>query len=456
MSLARSIVLRGLEGLEDGRLRLELPDGSVRVFGRGPEEGRELSRDRQVGDGGESGPGDAPRPTPDARLRVTDPAFFRRLLLDGETGAGASYIEGEWETDDLVDLVRLGIRNRGALKGAAPLFFLGAARDWIRHRLRRNTRAGSRRNIRSHYDLGNDFFALFLDGGLTYSCALFDDGDRTLAEAQRAKYRRIAEKARIRPGQRVLEIGCGWGGFAEFVARERGARVTGLTVSPAQAEHARRRMAEAGLTDRVDVELTDYREVDGEFDRVVSIEMLEAVGHEYLETYFGAVDRALAPGGRAVVQVITIPDRRYAAYRRRPDFIQRFVFPGSHLPSLGAMSRAMGKGSRLVTTDLEDIGPHYAETLRRWRLRFDGRREEARRLGYGDDLLRLWEFYLAYCEAGFLERYIQDHQMVLVRSADPALSSGSYAGAGVGPARTGSRGVPGGTGDPGAALREAG
>jgi len=414
MSVAREIVLRGLEELEGGRLRLELPDGTTRAFG-------------STGAGEDAGGGGR---EPDVRLRVADPAFFRRVLLEGETGAGASYIDGEWEADDLVGLVRLGIRNRDALKAAAPLFFVGAAVDWIRHRLRPNTRAGARRNVRQHYDLGNDFFALFLDESLTYSCAWFGDGPCSLAEAQRSKYRRIAEKAGIGPGHRVLEIGCGWGGFAEFAAGELGARVTGLTVSRAQADHARRRMEAAGLDDRVEIALTDYREVEGEWDRVVSIEMLEAVGHGYLEDYFHAVDRALAPGGRAVVQVITIPDRRYAAYRRRPDFIQRFVFPGSHLPSLGAMARAMGEGSRLVTTDLEDIGTHYAETLRRWRLRFLERRDEARALGYGEPLLRMWEFYLAYCEAGFLERYIQDHQLVLTRAADPALPVDPYRSAG--------------------------
>lgn len=396
--IARGAVLRALEGLESARLELHSPDGAVHRFGPVRPEGAGSSA------------------LPEVTLRVEDPRFFTRLLLEGETGAGTSYMKGEWRTDDLVELIRLGILDRRALRNASRLLWVGAAAHRVLHGLRRNTLAGARRNVREHYDLGNEFFALFLDASLTYSCAWFGDGARTLEEAQRDKYRRIADRARLEPGQRVLEIGCGWGGFAEWAARERDVRVTGVTVSREQARHARSRIEAAGLSDRVRIERRDYREIEGRYDRVVSIEMLEAVGHRYLGRFFRAVDEALVPGGRAALQVITIPDRRYDSYRRRPDFIQRHVFPGGHLPSLGAIAEALGRGSRLVILEGEDLGPHYAETLARWRERFLDRLPEARELGYSEEFLRLWEFYLAYCEAAFRTRYVQDHQLGLSRS----------------------------------------
>ena len=289
---------------------------------------------------------------------------------------------------------------------------------WIRHQLRRNTRRGAARNIFDHYDLGNEFFGLFLDETMTYSSAIFDREDRPLAEAQRAKYRRIADKAGIESGHRVLEIGCGWGGFAEYAAGELGCRVTGITISRAQAEFARRRIERAGLGDRVVIDVRDYRDIDGTYDRIVSIEMLEAVGHAYLPEYFRALDRSLAPDGRAVVQVITIPDDRYLRYRLRPDYIQRFIFPGAHLPSLGAMKRAMRRGTWLMIDGMEDIASSYATTLQRWRTRFLDRVDEIRAMGFDDGFIRRFEYYFAYCEAAFRTRYIADLQLELRRSPE--------------------------------------
>jgi cyclopropane-fatty-acyl-phospholipid synthase len=400
--LAARIVLRGLKDLPHGRLELTLPNGERRVLGRASSR------------------------HPSVKLRIHDWAFFRRMLLDAETGVGESYIRGEWECDDLVALIRLAIANQDAIGAGTSLAWVGHTLDWLRHRTRRNTLGGSRRNIYEHYDLSNDFFALFLDPSMTYSCAQFEHPEQSLEEAQRSKYRAIAEKARLTSADHVLEIGSGWGGFAEFAASEYGCEVTGITISEAQASYARARIRRAGLEERVRFQLVDYRNVQGRFDKIVSIEMLEAVGHEYLPTFFKRCDELLKPDGIAVIQVITIPDQRYTSYRRRPDYIQKFIFPGSHLPSLRAIANALTAHSSLIVEDLENLGVNYAETLRRWRLAFKERSEDVKNLGFDESFLRRWEFYLAYCEGGFAERYINDLQLVLTRVANPSLGSGAY------------------------------
>lgn len=400
--LSETVILYSLRWVRQGRLRVRTPDGTVHSFG-GAEPG------------------------PEARITVHDPRFFRRMLLDGEVGVGEAYIRGEWSVDSPMNAVRLGILNRRFFRLMVPLLWPAAAATWLAHRARANTVSGSRRNIADHYDLGNDFFALFLDRSMTYSCAYFDDGvpaaderaDReswveTLERAQLAKYRRLAAKAGLRPGSHVLEIGCGWGGFAEVAASEFGCRVTGVTISREQASYARERMARAGLADRVSIELADYREISGAYDSVVSIEMLEAVGHRFLPEYFRKCDEVLAPGGRVVVQVITIPDNRYLRYRMRPDYIQRFIFPGAHLPSLGAMRRALG-GTTLRIADREDLAPHYGPTLAAWRQRLLEQRNAVCGLGFDEAFVRRWEFYFAYCEAAFRTRYVADWQLVLER-----------------------------------------
>jgi cyclopropane-fatty-acyl-phospholipid synthase len=398
---AARIVLRRLRDLQRGRLEVQMPDGATHRF-QGEEAG------------------------PSARVVMHRARTFRRILLEGDTGAGASFAEGDWDADDLVAVIGLVIENRPALgSGTRPTRLF----ERLLHRLRRNTVRGARRNIARHYDLGNEFFELFLDPTMTYSAAVFEHADEDLATAQTRKYRRLAEKGRIGPGNHVLEIGCGWGGFAEFAAREIGCRVTGVTISAAQAEYARERVLAAGLADRVSIEQVDYRRVTGSFDRIISIEMLEAVGHANLSTWFAACDRLLAPGGVMAIQVITIPDQRYAEYRRGSDFIRRYIFPGGHLPSLGAIGRALERQTSLGIEDLENIAPHYAETLRRWRLRLLERRDAVLALGFDETFVRRWEYYLAYCEAAFAGRALSDLQLVLSRPGNGALGDGPYAGA---------------------------
>ena len=289
---------------------------------------------------------------------------------------------------------------------------------WI-HRLRDNHRSGSRRNIAAHYDLGNDFYALFLDDTMTYSCGVFESPDATLSEASTAKYERICRGLGLRPEHEVVEIGCGWGGFAEHAAGRYGCRVAATTISDRQFEYASERVRRAGLGDRVTILQEDYRDLPKRlgrrFDRLVSIEMIEAVGHRHMEAFFRTCQRLLREDGLMALQAITIADQRYDAYRRSVDFIQRHIFPGGFLPSVTAITRTLTRATDLTTVALEDIGRHYAETLHRWRERFLARRDDVAALGLPDRFVRMWEFYLAYCEGGFLERTISDVQMILAR-----------------------------------------
>jgi cyclopropane-fatty-acyl-phospholipid synthase len=325
-----------------------------------------------------------------------------------------------------VSLIRLMIANRAALKKITPAALVNIAGDKLIHSMRANRLGQSKKNIEAHYDLSNDLYKLFLDPTMTYSCAYFEEPGQSLEEAQLAKYRRLAEKVRLQEGDHVLEIGCGWGGFASVAAGEYGARVTGITLSEEQAVYARQRMVDEGLDHLVDIRIVDYREVEGQFDKIVSIEMLEAVGHRFLDTYFEQVDRLLAPDGLAAVQVITIPEQRYDNYRRRPDFIQRYIFPGGHLPSLEAMTSSMGSNTQLFVDETENIGVHYAETLRLWRERFLSNVDEVRELGFDERFIRMWEFYFAYCEGAFLARYIGDLQLVLTRPMNATLGTDVY------------------------------
>ncbi|HTA17211.1 MAG TPA: cyclopropane-fatty-acyl-phospholipid synthase family protein, partial [bacterium] len=360
---------------------------------------------------------------PSAEMIVGNWTFFRRLLLSGDIGLGESYQEGEWNSPDLRSVIRVfGANLDLADDRNLALSLAGRALNRLGHLLRRNTRSGSRRNIAAHYDLSNDLYAKFLDETWMYSSAVFQDhGDydqEPMAEAQRRKARRLLEPLRLKPGQHLLEIGCGWGELAVIAARDYGVRVTGITLSREQLKLARERALDAGLAGRVNLEFLDYRDLTGRFDAVVSCEMLEAVGHENLPGYFKAVDKALKPGGRASIQVITLPDHRYEAYRRGTDWIQKHIFPGAVCPSLAAITAAMAKGSRLTVERSEDIGGHYALTLRRWRRAFLAQAESIKGLGFDEKFLRTWDYYFSYCEAGFAGRLLGNQQLVLRRSGE--------------------------------------
>ncbi len=348
-------------------------------------------------------------------LVVEDPRFYQAVAFGGAVGAGEAYGEGWWSSPDLTGVVRLMLRNRQALDGletgwsslVQPVRRLG-------HWLRANTRSGARRNIAAHYDLSNEFFALFLDPTMTYSCGLFERPGASMAQASEAKYARIAALLDLQPADHLVEIGTGWGGFAIHAARHHGCRVTTTTISEQQHRLAVERIAAAGLADRVTVLRQDYRDLRGRYDKLASIEMIEAVGHEHYDTYFRACAGLLAPHGRAVIQAITIADERYDAARREVDFIKRHIFPGSCIPSRAVLARAASATDlRLVQAD--EIGLHYAETLRQWRDRLLANREAVLALGFDAAFLRRWEFYFCYCEGGFLERAIGTAQLVYAK-----------------------------------------
>jgi cyclopropane-fatty-acyl-phospholipid synthase len=353
---------------------------------------------------------------PTARIEVKNPAFFVDLATRGSLGAATSWMDGAWESDDLTAVFALFALNPQLTdtidRGWSRLAAKAAARF---HDRRRNSRSGSRQNIADHYDLGNDLFALFLDQGMNYSSAFFSSEEDSLDTAGINKLDRICRKLDLRPSYHVLEVGCGWGGFAIHAATHFGCRVTGLTISQEQYDFATARVAEAGLLDRIDIILCDYRDHEGTYDRVVSIEMIEAVGHEFLGDYFQKIQSFLTPAGAALIQAIAMPDQRYAQYLKGCDFIQRYIFPGSCVPSLGAMTDAVRRRTDLKVVDLEDIAPHYARTLRLWRRRFNDRMSEVLDLGYPERFVRLWNYYFAYCEAGFAERYLADFQILLSR-----------------------------------------
>jgi cyclopropane-fatty-acyl-phospholipid synthase len=388
--LLRGRLLRKLAHLRGGRLALEDACGTATV-GEVVAGGAALT----------------------VRFAVTDPRCYRLLAAQGSVGAGEAYARGWWHSDDLVGLVRLLVRNRALLDGMET----GSARfgGWllrVAHALQANTRHGSRRNVAAHYDLGNEFFALFLSGDLMYSSALWAGEEDTLELASERKLERICEKLQLRPNQRVLEIGSGWGGFALHAARHYGCHVTTTTISAEQYRLTAQRAAALGLTQRVSVLQQDYRDLRGAFDRVVSVEMIEAVGAQYLEGYFGQIGRLLRPDGLALLQAITIEDHRYIQALRSVDFIKRHIFPGSFIPSLAALLMAKTRACTLGLIHQEDFGLSYARTLRAWRQRFMAQLPQARAQGFDEQFLRAWEFYLAYCEGGFRERSVGVSQLL--------------------------------------------
>jgi len=347
---------------------------------------------------------------------VDHPRFFADIAFGGSIGAGEAYIQGLWRCADLVSLVRILVVNRELLNGLEGGWAL-LSRPLLRafHWVHRNTRGGSARNIAAHYDLGNDFYALMLDETMAYSCGIFEREHSTLAEASRAKFDAACRKLALTPSDHLLEIGTGWGGLAIHAAQHYGCRVTTTTISQAQFDYARELVARLGLNDRVTLLLQDYRDLKGQFDKLVSIEMIEAVGAPYLDTYLRQCSTLLRPEGAMLLQAITIQDQAYAQALRSVDFIQRYIFPGSFIPAVSAIADSLSRVTDLKIFHLEDIGPHYARTLALWRERFRGKLDAVRRLGYSEQFIRMWEFYLCYCEGGFLERQLGDVQMLLTK-----------------------------------------
>jgi cyclopropane-fatty-acyl-phospholipid synthase len=389
-----NIFLRMLSRIRVGALTLTLPDGKCHRFG-----------DRATGF--------------DAEMRFTDTQAIPRILLNGDIGLGETYMEGLWHSPDLTAVLRLFIDNRkhlgaGKLKNLARLAqSLVRGAEWIRHRLNSNNRKNSRRNIHAHYDLGNDFYRLFLDSTMTYSSAFFEYPEQSLEDAQSAKYDRLCRKLNLESGIHLLEIGSGWGGMAIHAAKNYGCRVTTVTISEEQFAYAKERVKKLNLDHLIEVKFCDYRDLKGQYDRIVSIEMIEAVGHEHLHSYFSQCSRLLSPGGLIAIQGILSPNSRYQFYRRRSDYIRKHIFPGGHLPSIGSVQEVVARVSDWDLLHLETFGMHYAETLRRWRRQFIATTDARRKLGFDEVFDRKWEFYFCYCEAGFDSRHIQVAQWVM-------------------------------------------
>ena len=354
-------------------------------------------------------------PGPDGVIVVRDPRLFWRMIRDGELGFAEAYMDGWWDSPDLQAVLDAALTNNDTVARSLTGRTLTRLVERLRHLLNANTRRGSRRNIARHYDLGNDFYAKWLDGTMTYSSALFQRADQPLEDAQTAKYAAICDRMGTRPGDHLLEIGCGWGGFAEYAARERGARVTGLTISREQHDFAKKRLFEAGLADRVDIVMRDYRDERGAYDGVASIEMFEAVGEKYWPVYFQTVRDRLKPGGQATLQIITIADRLFDGYREGVDFIQKYIFPGGFLPCPAALKRETARAG-LEWVESHEFGQSYSDTLRRWRTRFNEAWDEIAPMGFDERFRRMWNFYLAVCAACFLAETTDVTQMTLRRA----------------------------------------
>ncbi len=384
----RKVVLSGLRKIIGGQITLYDADGTA-TYG-------DANADLKV------------------RVEIHDQRFYRTIAIGGSLGAGEAYRDGYWSCNDLAGLIRIFARNLKASEEIAGWY--SSAIDLGRnlfHRMNRNTRSGSRRNIAAHYDLSNDFYSLFLDETMTYSSGIFASPESSMREASVEKYDRICRKLQLCPADNVLEIGTGWGGFAVHAVKNYGCRLTTTTISKQQHDYARQRFRDEGISDRVQLQLTDYRDLSGEYDKLVSIEMIEAVGHEYFDTYFAKCSSLLKNDGLFALQAITIPDQRYDRYRKSVDFIQRYIFPGGCLPSISAMTGSLARVTDLRLAHFEDFAEHYARTLRCWRERFFDNLDEIRELGMTESFLRLWEYYFCYCEGAFAENQIGVSQLVL-------------------------------------------
>lgn len=390
------MVLSLLSKMKEGRLEMALPGGETIGIGEGQGD--------QV-----------------VRICVRNNDFFRRCFLYGDIGFGESYVDGDWDTEDIAGVIRwflLNIENAPAVSGSRVRSFLLNGLKFMNrlyHRKRSNSVNGARKNIAAHYDLNNDFFCLFLDPTMTYSSAYFREAGMCLEEAQRAKYERLSQQLCIKPSDHVLEIGSGWGGNAIYMAGQYGCRVTTTTISGEQYKWVRQRVEEEGLSDRVTVLLEDYRSLKGSYDKIVSIEMLEAVGAKFLDLYFAKCASLLGKEGILALQVITCPDSRFEHFRKGVDWIQKHIFPGSLLPSVGAINNAVNHTCDLTLINLKDLGQHYSATLQAWRRRFNERLDAVRQLGFDDRFIRKWDYYFCYCEAAFDMRHIHVMQMVYTR-----------------------------------------
>ncbi len=403
-SFAERMVIRLLERMPEGGLRLEYPDGRVRHFG-------------------------APGAPVSARVVLNhDTEFFKRCAFYGDIGMGEAYTDGLWDTPDIAAVISWFIENMNALNGAQrthgdlPGVNLLKIVNWFRHLRRENTVETSRRNIAEHYDLGNEFYQLWLDSGMTYSSARFEHAGQTLEDAQSGKYDALCRKLKLKPDDHVLEIGCGWGGFAVHAARNFGCRVTGVTISEAQAAYARDRIRRDGLEEQVEIRNQDYRHIAGKFDKIASIEMLEAVGDKYHHSFFEKCAEVLSPDGLVGVQMITVPDCRYAGLKKGVDWIQKHIFPGSLLLSVGRINDVIHATGDLFMHDMEDLGADYARTLSIWHDNFNGTLGKVRGLGFDEPFIRGWNYYLKYCEAAFSTRNISVVQAIYTRPNNPTLN----------------------------------
>lgn len=392
----QNILLKSLEPMQEGYLEMRMPDGSVRVYGNASAA---LHAD----------------------VHICQETFFKRAVLFGDIGFAEAYMDGEWETTDLTRLLSwflLNIDHAPTLSGSrARTLLLNALQlfNKVFHAKRKNSITGSRKNIAAHYDLSNDFFQLFLDKTMTYSSAMFVQPDMDLESAQYAKYESLCQSLKLTSADHVLEIGTGWGGFAEYAAKTYGCRITSVTISKEQHAYAVERMQRAGLSDRVEILLRDYRHIDGTFDKVVSIEMIEAVGAQYLDTYFKKIQSVLKPDGVLALQAIICPDSRFESFKKNVDFIQKHIFPGSLLPSIAAINESVNKSGDMFMFGLKDMGRSYGTTLAAWRERFNANIDQIAKMGFDETFIRKWNYYFAYCEAAFTMRNINVVQMVYTR-----------------------------------------
>ena len=402
--LYQRIVMSSLAQMTRGGLHLELPDGTQKTFG---QSGAKIS----------------------ANVRITNWDFFKRCVLFGDVGFGEAYVDGDWDTDDITRVIAwfiLNVENSPAMSGSCGKNILVNLLGWknrLQHWLRPNSLATSRRNISEHYDLGNDFYKLFLDPTMTYSGALFTLPAQSLESAQTAKYDRLCRQLKLRPGEHVLEIGSGWGGFSKHASKNYGVKITTVTISEEQFKFARELFQKEGLADKIEIKLQDYRLLTGQFDKIVSIEMLEAVGDQFLETYFAKCHELLKPGGLLALQMITCPDSRHDSLRKNVDWIQKHIFPGSLLLSVHRVNEALRTTGDLFLHDLKDLGLSYAETLKRWRITFNENETAIRTLKFDTRFIRKWNYYFSYCEAAFAMRNITVVQAVYTRPNNSTLTN---------------------------------